>query len=152
MAGDDIGYDLPNVIANLEVHSARHSRVEDFAESLAALSTDGYTLLIEDNAVAVYFNEENASIRVMDKKSGYVWGCLEPGAEANKTWSSVGNGILAVDLVDSKLVAKNRASAIRGNLLRLQGQRQDGRIYRQVHQIWRHHSLYHVSRGRKPEV
>ena len=74
VAGDDIGYDLPNVIANLEVHSARHSRVEDFAESLAALSTDGYTLLIEDNAVAVYFNEENASIRVMDKKSGYVWG------------------------------------------------------------------------------
>ena len=108
VAGDDIGYDLPNVIANLEVHSARHSRVEDFAESLAALSTDGYTLLIEDNAVAVYFNEENASIRVMDKKSGYVWGCLEPGAEANKTWSSVGNGILAVDLVDSKLVAKKQ--------------------------------------------
>lgn len=108
VAGDDTGYDLPSVIANLEVHSVRHSRVEDFAESLLALSTDGYSLLIEDDALAVYFNEENASIRLMDKKSGYVWGGMDPEAKSNKTWTSVGNGIVAVDLVDAKLVAKKQ--------------------------------------------
>ena len=53
VAGDDIGYDLPNVIANLEVHSARHSRVEEVAESLAARATDGDALGLEDNAGAV---------------------------------------------------------------------------------------------------
>ncbi len=108
VAGNDIGYDLPGVIANLEVHSARHSRVEDFAESLRALSTDGYELLVEDNAAAVYLNKENASIRVMDKKSGYVWGGLENNEGMNKTWTSVGNGIVAIDFIDSKLVAKKQ--------------------------------------------
>lgn len=108
VAGSDTGYDLPNVIANLEVHSARHSRVEDYAESLLALSTDGYELLVEDNAAAVYLNKENASIRVMDKKSGYVWGGLETNEGMNKTWTSVGNGIVAIDFIDSKLVAKKQ--------------------------------------------
>ena len=108
MAGSDTGYDLPDVIANLEVHSARHSRVEDYAESLLALSTDGYELLVEDSAAAVYLNKENASIRVMDKKSGYVWGGLETNEGMNKTWTSVGNGIVAIDFIDSKLVAKKQ--------------------------------------------
>ncbi len=105
---DQVSYDLPNVIAGLEVHSARHSRVEDFAESLLALTTDGYTKLIEDDYAAVFLNEENASIRVMDKSSGYVWGGFYGDGGMNKTWASIGNGIVAIDFIDSKLVAKKQ--------------------------------------------
>lgn len=78
-----------------------------------------------------------------------------PGARSRseQTWSSVGNGILAVDLVDSKLVAKKQGLGYPGETsfdYKVSGK--TAAIYRQVHQIWRHHSLYHVSRGRKPEV
>lgn len=103
-----ISYDLPGVIADLEVHSVRHSRVEDYALSETALTTEGYQLLVEDNRAAVYLKEENASIRVIDKLSGYVWGGLDQDEDMNKTWTSFGNGLVAIDFVDSKLVAKKQ--------------------------------------------
>ena len=53
-------YGLPEVIADLEVHSARHSRAEDYAQAAALLTTQGYEPLLEDDLAAVYLREENA--------------------------------------------------------------------------------------------
>ncbi len=101
-------YGLPEVIADLEVHSARHSRAEDYAQAAALLTTQGYEPLLEDDLAAVYLREENASLRVVDKRSGYVWGGLDGDEEMNKTWTSFGNGMVAIDVVDSKLVSKKQ--------------------------------------------
>ena len=106
--GLNIRYELPAVIADLEVHSARHTRTEDYAEAVAQLTTEEYELLMEDDLLAVYLREENASIRVVDKRSGYVFGGIPNDEGMNKTWASFGNGILAIDCVDAKLVSKRQ--------------------------------------------
>ena len=43
---------------------------------LPQLPTDGFSLVAENDWLALYLREQYASIRVVDKKTGYVWGTL----------------------------------------------------------------------------
>ena len=61
----------------VELASNRHTRAETGSAAgnlLADLS--GYEKKLENDVLEVWFNEDNASIRIRDKRSGYVWGSV----------------------------------------------------------------------------
>lgn len=95
---------LPAYIEKLELKSVRHTQVEDYKKVSQTLKTSGYKKMLEDESIALYIKEKNASYRIVDKKSGYIWGGLseEKPDDMNKTWSDIGNSVVLLEVIDKK--------------------------------------------------
>lgn len=95
----------------LDASSNRHSRVEskDVVENRHTL--DGYKKVMEDSKLEIWLKDSNASIRIVDKESGYIWGGLtaDKMEDMNTVWSSFGNSLVGIDYFDVKGIEK-RAS------------------------------------------
>ncbi len=63
---------------------------------------EGYKFVCENENLALYIDEEIASIRVVDKKSGYVWGALEEKdpEDLNNTWGAFANSVVSISYMD----------------------------------------------------
>ena len=72
------------------------------AGTLEGMTLEGYELIGENQQLALYLREESASIRVVDKKSGYIWGALRQDKpdDLNKTWSAFANSIVSIMYYD----------------------------------------------------
>lgn len=115
--------------AMADVNSNRHTRTETFDKVPNRLNLDGYAKIMEDSRLEVWHREKNASIRVVDKATGYVWGGLaeEKPEDMNTTWSGVGNALVSIDYFDAKGLEKRLSIAdknvkksfkAQGNILR----------------------------------
>lgn len=64
-----------------------------------SLSLSGYEKVAQNANLALYLRQESASIRVVDLKSGYVWGGLaqDKPDDLNRAWSSFGNSIVSIE-------------------------------------------------------
>lgn len=94
-AGDLIvGYSKYSDSSNLYTHINDETK----PEALEGMTLEGYELIGENEKLALYLREESASIRVVDKKSGYIWGALRQDKpdDLNKTWSAFGNSIVSI--------------------------------------------------------
>lgn len=94
-SGDLItGYSKYSASSNLYTHLNDTSK----ASALEGMTLEGYDLIGENQKLALYLREESASIRVVDKKSGYIWGALREDKpdDLNKTWSAFGNSIVSI--------------------------------------------------------
>ena len=94
---------LGNVDAE-QLSSNRFTQLEpDGTKALPEYKLDGYTLVAENENLALYVKEEIASLRVLNKKSGYVWGALEneDPDNLNKTWGSFAQSIVSIEYIDS---------------------------------------------------
>lgn len=87
-----------------ELQSNRHTMPEGEKAALMTLSTDGYEAMAENEHFVLYYKEEAATIRLLNKKNGYVWGCLstEQPEDLNKKWTAYGNSIVAVEYSDEE--------------------------------------------------
>ena len=64
---------------------------------------DGFTLVTENENLALYINEEQASIRLQNKENGYVWGGIS-AAQAenmNDTWTAFANSIVSIEYLNT---------------------------------------------------
>lgn len=87
----------------VELASNRHTRAETGVAAgnlLADLS--GYEKKLENDVLEVWFNEDNASIRIRDKRSGYVWGSVGGNEESlNEEWANTASSICTVEYYDA---------------------------------------------------
>lgn len=115
--------------AMLDVTSNRHTRPENYGKVHNRLDLEGYSKIMEDNKLEIWHKEANASIRIVDKATGYIWGGLaaEKPEDMNTTWSGVGNAIASIDYFDVKGIEKRLSIAdkrvsksfkVNGNVLR----------------------------------
>ena len=86
-----------------QLSSNRFTQLEpEGTKPLPEYSLEGYTLVTENEKLALYVKEEIASIRVLNKESGYVWGALEneDPENLNNTWSSFAQSIVSISYMD----------------------------------------------------
>jgi len=87
-----------NVVTR-EIRSNRHTRPEDFAPAPNRLCTDGFVRIMESEYLAFYLWEELGTARVVDKRSGFVWGSLpeyNPG-NLNATWRGIAHSLVSIE-------------------------------------------------------
>lgn len=93
---------LGNVEAE-QLSSNRFTQIEpEGAKPLPQYKLEGYTLVAENDKLALYLKEEIASIRVVNKESGFVWGALESEdpENLNHTWFSFAESVVSIDYMD----------------------------------------------------
>lgn len=94
------------LLGNVDVEqlfSNRFTQLEaEGTKPLPEYKLDGYTMVAENDKLALYVKEEIASIRVLNKESGYVWGALEneDPENLNNTWSSFAQSIVSISYMD----------------------------------------------------
>ncbi|MGC8820781.1 MAG: DUF5696 domain-containing protein [Fervidobacterium sp.] len=76
---------------------------------------DGYTKIAESEYLALYVNLESSSIRVLDKKNGYIWGDVIENTQAynemNDTWKSIAKSLVMIEYFDERGISNVMGSA-----------------------------------------
>ena len=89
--------------SSVEIASNRHTQPDINAEISNNLSTlSGFEKKCENEYLEIWFKEDIASIRVVDKRSGYVWGSLEKDSheDLNDSLAAMANAICTVEYYD----------------------------------------------------
>ena len=95
------------LLGNVDVEqlsSNRFTQLEpDGTKPLPEYKLDGYTLVAENDKLALYVKEEIATIRVLNKESGYVWGALEEEdpENLNNIWGSFAQSVVSIMYMDA---------------------------------------------------
>lgn len=98
-------YKASDYSIDLEATSTRHLMDKLEIETVKSLlSNDGYEKKIENESIEVWFREDTASLHIVDKSTGYIWGELAEDKPDNmsKTWSSFANSICTIEYYDDK--------------------------------------------------
>lgn len=89
--------------SSVEISSNRHTQPDTNKPVLNTLSKlKGFEKKCENEYLEVWFKENIASIRVVDKRSGYVWGSLEKDthADLNDSLAAMANSLCTVEYYD----------------------------------------------------
>jgi len=74
---------------------------------------NSFQLIAENDTFQLYIDESTLAIKVVDKRSGYVWHSnlddVEEGDQLNRTWTAFALSAISIDFLDQKAVS-NRAS------------------------------------------
>ena len=98
---------LPDT-SSAETETSRYTQYYDAAKiSGKRLNTKGYKKVLENENLELWLREEIASIRVVDKKSGYVWGELKADEvdDLNEYWAAMANSMFTVEYYDQNNTA-----------------------------------------------
>lgn len=87
-----------------EMGSNRHTQYIENTAVTCLITTDGFEPKLENDLISVWYRKESASLRVVDKRTGYVWGCTasDHPENLNKSWSATANSICTVRYFDKK--------------------------------------------------
>lgn len=98
---------LPDT-SSAETNTNRYTQVNTAAKLAGCLlTTEGFKKVVENDSMELWFREEIDSIRVVDKKSGYVWGELKADTveNLNDYWAIMANSILTLEYYDENNTA-----------------------------------------------
>lgn len=96
----------------LDISSNRYTKVETYKKvPKNRLNLDGYKKILENANLEIWLKDSNASIKIVDKRSGYIWGGLpsDKPENMNKTWSAIGNSLVAIDYFDDKGIERKNS-------------------------------------------
>lgn len=88
-----------------EIGSSRYTQKEkENVKIINTLSLDGFEKKLENETLEIYFHEKLASLRIVDKRSGYIWGFVgtEQPDNLNKQWYAMANSLLTLEYYDEK--------------------------------------------------
>lgn len=91
-------------VDNEQLSSNRFTQVEPSGEkALPNYALDGFNLVTENEKLALYVKEEIASIRVLNKENGFIWGALEveDPENLNDSWGSFAQSVVSIVYMDS---------------------------------------------------
>lgn len=93
---------LPSKAATGEFGSNRYSQPLEASEPLEGYDLEGYTPLMENDSLAVYWRKEVGGLRVLDKRSGYTWGTMgaDKPENLNKKWAAIANSMVLIEVYD----------------------------------------------------
>ena len=87
-----------------QLSSNRFTQLEpEGTKPLPEYQLEGYTKVAENDKLALYVKEEIASLRIVNKESGFVWGALEneDPENLNATWASFAQSVVSISYMDS---------------------------------------------------
>ena len=87
---------------SVEIDSIRHTKVENGTIVENRFNLDGFEKKIENSNIEVWFDEDAASVRLLNKSTGYIWGGLHDGGrgDMNKKWTRFANSICTIEYYD----------------------------------------------------
>lgn len=91
-----------------ETNTNRYAQMSQAAVlSGCHLTTENFVKVIENDNYELWFREEIDSIRILDKKSGYIWGELTGDTvdNLNDFWTVMANSILTIEYYDNNNTA-----------------------------------------------
>lgn len=93
---------LPPDTTTAEIGSNRHTHAESGETVANVLTTEGFQKKLENNALEIWFRDATAGIRVVDKRSGYVWGTLadDRDSELNDRWNTMAQSLVTLEYFD----------------------------------------------------
>lgn len=86
--------------SSVEIASNRHTQPDTFTAVENSLSKlEGFEKKLENDFLEIWFKEAIASIRVVDKRSGYVWGSLEGDThdDLNESLTDMANSLVTIE-------------------------------------------------------
>lgn len=89
----------------LEIMSNRHVQPQGIVQQVESfLDTVGFEMVAETDAAELWLAKDFHTIRIVDRRTGYVWGAipLENARNLNKSWQSYAGSIVAIECYDSK--------------------------------------------------
>ena len=104
---EKVTFTLPDTSA-AEANTNRFTQYSTAAAvSVNRLNTDGFEKALENSAMELWLRRESASIRVVDKNSGYIWGELPADTvdNLNDYWLSMANSMLTLEYFDANNTA-----------------------------------------------
>lgn len=87
-----------------QLSSNRFTQLEpEGTKPLPEYNLEGFTLVAENDKLGLYVKEDIASIRVVNKESGYVWGALEneDPDNLNDIWAAFAQSVVSISYMDS---------------------------------------------------
>ena len=101
-------FNVPDT-STVEINSNRHTRAEITEDKIQSIVTlDKFEKKLENDTLEIWFNEKAASIRIVDKRSGYIWGFVgvEKPDDLNKSWFEMANSLCTIEYYDKKEAEK----------------------------------------------
>lgn len=100
-----------------EVRSGRHTQYQEAADTvISPYTVDGYTLRLESGQLQVWVRDGGTNVRVVDKRSGYIWGLSadEKPDGLNKSWYAKASSLCAIDYYDESGSDKTASAESKG--------------------------------------
>ena len=115
-----------------EAASSRHTSYVPRQEAVCLLTTDGYEKKLDNGILSLWYQEASESIRVVDNRTGYVWGCVEENEdlELNSKWTARANSLCYITYYD--LEGKSVAAGLSESVWKAQYQWEGDRVICQV--------------------
>lgn len=83
----------------LEANSNRQIHPFETEVVISQFTTEGFKKIGETEEIAIYLNQDEAALRILNKQTGYIWGALpvEDAEGLNSTWRCYGNGLVSIE-------------------------------------------------------
>ncbi len=96
-------YSGGNTVQN-EAATVRHTQYVKYEKAVCPLKTDGFTEKLNNGTLSVWYNEKAEALRIVDIRSGYVWGCLDEDGKygLNGKWSARAASMCYITYYDLK--------------------------------------------------
>lgn len=85
-----------------EVLTNRHTQYVEAKEAACLLMTEGFEEKLNNGTLSVWYHEDMEALRVVDLRSGYIWGCIDDKDEynLNKKWTARATSMLYITYFD----------------------------------------------------
>lgn len=85
-----------------EVQTNRHTQYIEAEEAVNLLTTTGFEEKMNNGTLSVWYSEEQQALRIVDLRSGYIWGCADDKEEynLNKKWTARSTSMLYISYFD----------------------------------------------------
>ena len=100
---DAVIYEVPDN-GEYEALTNRHTQYVEVEEAKCQLTTEGFEEKLNNGTLSVWYNKKMEALRVVDLRSGYVWGCVDDVDEynLNKKWTQRSTSMLYISYFDFK--------------------------------------------------
>ncbi len=73
-----------------EVLTNRHTQYVKAQEAVGMLTTEGFKEKMNNGTLAIWYHENMEALRIVDLRTGYIWGCIDDKKEynLNKKWTA----------------------------------------------------------------
>ena len=87
-----------------EVLTNRHTQYTEVQKAECLLTTEGFEEKLNNGTLSVWYNKNMEALRIIDLRSGYVWGCIDDKEEygLNKKWTTRATSMLFITYFDLK--------------------------------------------------
>lgn len=111
---ETISYGTENT-SKYEVLTNRHTQYVEAQEAKGVLATAGFEEKLNNGTLSVWYNGDMEALRIVDLRSGYIWGCIDDKDEynLNKKWTSRASSMLYITYFN--LEGKEESCALSDN-------------------------------------